>query len=57
MARGRIVAAYGPALTRLLNGVTAQLTTEDLIDFNRRANRGEQPRTVAADWLRRRGLT
>ncbi len=53
--RDRIIAAYGTRLTRLLNQVTAQLTTKDLIGLNRRAEQGEQPHAVAADWLRRHG--
>jgi osmoprotectant transport system substrate-binding protein len=56
VVRDRIISAYGAALTRLLNQVTAQLTTRDLIGLNRQVEQGEQPHAVAADWLRRHGL-
>jgi osmoprotectant transport system substrate-binding protein len=56
VVRDRIVAAYGANLTRVLNQVTAQLTTKDLIGLNRQAEQGEQPDAVAADWLRHHGL-
>jgi osmoprotectant transport system substrate-binding protein len=57
VVRDRIVAAYGAAMTRLLNEVTAQLTTKDLIELNRHAEQGEQPEAVAAGWLRRHDHT
>ena len=41
-----------------VNGVSAQLTTDDLIAMNAR-NQGSQkasPRDIAADWLREKGL-
>jgi osmoprotectant transport system substrate-binding protein len=51
--RKAIIAAYGPELVRLVNAVTGQLTTGDLIDMNRRVETdGAEPATVAADWLR-----
>ncbi len=52
MVRDEIVNAYGPALVRLLNTVTAQLTTRDLIGMNQRVQlEGAEPAAVAADWL------
>jgi osmoprotectant transport system substrate-binding protein len=55
--RERIVAAYGTSLTRLLDAVTAQLTTRDLIGLNQQAEQGGSPQALAADWLRRHGFT
>jgi osmoprotectant transport system substrate-binding protein len=52
MVRSEIVNAYGPALVRLLDAVTAQLTTQDLIRMNQRVQlEGAEPAEVAADWL------
>jgi osmoprotectant transport system substrate-binding protein len=54
MAREEILAAYGPALVRLINAVTAQLTTRELVAMNRRVElEGAEPAAVAADWLLR----
>jgi osmoprotectant transport system substrate-binding protein len=50
--RYKIVAAYGPALERLLNAASAQLTTADLAELNRVVAEGQQPAAVAASWLR-----
>jgi osmoprotectant transport system substrate-binding protein len=53
MLRTQLIAAYGPPLVRLIDAVTAQLTTEDLIDMNQRVERdGAKSAGVAADWLR-----
>lgn len=53
------ITATGPGagLTRLLNQLTAQLTTKDLIELNRGVEQGGQPQTVAADWLRTHDFT
>jgi osmoprotectant transport system substrate-binding protein len=56
VARDRILTVYGPGLAHVLDQVTAQLTTRDLIELNRQAEQGGQPQAVAADWLRRHGL-
>jgi len=56
VTRDQIMAAYGTSLTRLLNAVTAQLTTSDLIGLNQQAEQGGSPQVLAADWLRRHGL-
>jgi osmoprotectant transport system substrate-binding protein len=52
MVRNETVAAYGPALVRLINAVTAQLSTRDLIRMNQQVQlEGAKPAAVAADWL------
>jgi osmoprotectant transport system substrate-binding protein len=52
MMRTETVAAYGPTLVRLLNTVTAHLSTQDLIRMNQRVEQeGAKPAAVAADWL------
>jgi osmoprotectant transport system substrate-binding protein len=57
VVRDRILAAYGAGLTRLLNQVTAQLTTKDLIELNRSVEQGGLPQAVAAGWLRTHDFT
>ena len=53
IVRKAIIAAYGPALVRLVDAVTSQLTTKDLIEMNQRVEAHEaDPAAVAADWLR-----
>jgi len=53
MMRTEIVAAYGPTLVRVINNLTAQLHTRDLIQMNQRVElEGAKPAAVAADWLR-----
>jgi osmoprotectant transport system substrate-binding protein len=53
MVRSETIAIYGPALVRLLNTITAQLDTRDLIELNHRVElEGAEPAAVAADWLR-----
>jgi osmoprotectant transport system substrate-binding protein len=52
MMRTEIVAAYGPRLVRVLNNLTAQLNTRDVIQMNQRVElEGAKPALVAADWL------
>jgi osmoprotectant transport system substrate-binding protein len=52
MMRTEIAAAYGPRLVRMLNNLTAQLSTRDLIQMNQRVElEGAKPAVVAADWL------
>ena len=51
--RSAMVKAYGPALVRLVNAVTARLTTDDLIVLNGQVDRNEaSPQAAAAAWLR-----
>jgi osmoprotectant transport system substrate-binding protein len=48
----KTVTAYGPTLVRLINAITAQLNTQDLIQMNQRVElEGAKPAAVAADWL------
>jgi osmoprotectant transport system substrate-binding protein len=52
MMRTEIAAAYGPRLVRVLNNLTDQLNTRDLIQMNQRVElEGAKPAAVAADWL------
>jgi osmoprotectant transport system substrate-binding protein len=52
MMRTEIVGAYGPKLVRVLNNLTAQLNTRDVIQMNQRVElEGAKPALVAADWL------
>jgi len=52
IVRKAIIATYGSALSRLLNTVTEQLTTKDVVRMNRRVQiEGTDPAVVAADWL------
>ena len=52
MVRNEIINAYGPALVRLLDAVTDQLTTRDLIGMNQRVQlERAEPAAVATDWL------
>ena len=50
--RREILDAYGPSLVRLLNAVSAQLTTLELTRLNRQVADGEPPADAAARWLR-----
>ncbi|MGI9623969.1 MAG: glycine betaine ABC transporter substrate-binding protein, partial [Acidimicrobiales bacterium] len=45
-----------PQVAPTLNEVSAQLTTEDLRELNRRVAEGESTSEVASDWLAERGL-
>jgi osmoprotectant transport system substrate-binding protein len=52
MMRTEIAAAYGPRLVRVLNNLTAQLNTRDLIQMNQQVElEGAKPAAAAADWL------
>jgi osmoprotectant transport system substrate-binding protein len=52
MMRTETIAAYGPTLVRLINNLTAQLNTQDLIQMNQRVElEGAKPTAAAADWL------
>jgi osmoprotectant transport system substrate-binding protein len=52
VVRREIVDAYGPPLVRLLNAVSAQLTTIELTRLNLRVADGEPAADAAAGWLR-----
>jgi osmoprotectant transport system substrate-binding protein len=52
MMRTETVTAYGPSLIRVINNLTDQLKTQDLIQMNQRVElEGTKPAAVAADWL------
>ncbi len=51
--RRTLIDAYGPAFTRILDSVSAQLTTISLAELNRRAVIDGVPvARVAEDWLK-----
>jgi osmoprotectant transport system substrate-binding protein len=50
--RREILDAYGPPLVRLLNMVSAQLTTAELTKLNLQVADGRPPADAAAGWLR-----
>jgi osmoprotectant transport system substrate-binding protein len=55
--RNDIVAAYGKAMTDLVNGVSAKLTTEILTDLNKQTDIDQKdPEAVAKSWLESNNL-
>jgi osmoprotectant transport system substrate-binding protein len=53
VVRRQVLDHYGPALMRVLDAVSAQLTTPGLSGLNRQVEVGDQPASaVAAGWLR-----
>jgi len=50
--RREILDAYGPSLVRLLNAVSAQLTTAELTKLNLQVAEGQPAAEAAAAWLR-----
>ena len=52
VVRREILDAYGPALVRLLNAVSAQLTTKELTGLNLQVDAGRPAADAAARWLR-----
>jgi osmoprotectant transport system substrate-binding protein len=52
VVRREIVDAYGPPLVRLLNAVSAQLTTPELAKLNLQVTDGQPAADAAAGWLR-----
>jgi osmoprotectant transport system substrate-binding protein len=52
VVRREILDAYGPALVRLLNLVSAQLTTAELTKLNLQVADGQPAADAAAGWLR-----
>ena len=52
MLRREILDAYGPPLVRLLNMVSAQLTTAELTKLNLQVADGRPAADAAAAWLR-----
>jgi osmoprotectant transport system substrate-binding protein len=58
VVRRQVVDAYGPALVRVLDAVSAQLTTVELSGLNRQVVVDDQPPSaVAAGWLRAHPVT
>jgi osmoprotectant transport system substrate-binding protein len=52
-----LVDAYGDDLTGLLDDISAELTTEDLIELNRRFDVDrEDAEDIAEDWLSEHGF-
>ena len=50
--RDEIIDAYGDGFRTVLNAVSAALTTEQLIELNKRVEiDGEDPDKIAASWL------
>jgi osmoprotectant transport system substrate-binding protein len=52
VVRREVLDAYGPPLVRLLNAVSAQLTTIELTRLNLQVADGRPPADAAAGWLR-----
>ena len=52
VVRREVVDAYGPPLVRLLNAVSAQLTTRELTRLNLQVANGQPPAAAAEGWLR-----
>jgi osmoprotectant transport system substrate-binding protein len=57
VVRDEVVDAHGEAFVRLVDSVSALLTTGDLRDLNTRVALGETPKDVAAAWLAERGFS
>lgn len=57
VVRQEIVDTYGDGFVNTLNAVSAKLTTADLSEMNKQIGiDGEDPETVAADWLAANGF-
>jgi osmoprotectant transport system substrate-binding protein len=56
VVRREVVDAYGPALVRLVNAVSAPLTTPELTRLNLRVADGQPTAGTAASWLRAHGI-
>jgi osmoprotectant transport system substrate-binding protein len=52
VVRREVVDAYGPSMVRLLNAVSAQLTTRELTRLNFEVADGRSPADAASGWLR-----
>jgi osmoprotectant transport system substrate-binding protein len=57
VVRREIVDAYGPPLVRLVNAVSAKLSTADLTSLNRQVADGQPAAQVATAWLRAHTIT
>jgi len=57
VVRTDLLARAPAGFTPLLNGVTAQITTEEITGLNRRVGLDKQdPKAVAGAWLKQKGL-
>ena len=56
VVRREVVDAYGPALVRLVNAVSAPLTTPELTRLNLEVADGQPAADAAAGWLRSHGI-
>jgi len=53
----KVLTAYGPQLTTDINALSAQITTQDLIDWNTSTDiNKDEPTAVASAWLKAKGL-
>jgi len=52
VVRREVLDAYGPPLVRLLNAISAQLTTPELIKLNLQVYQGRPAADAASGWLR-----
>ena len=57
VVRDEVVQAHGEAFVRLVDSVSALITTGDLRDLNVRVAEGETAKDVAAAWLAEHGLS
>jgi osmoprotectant transport system substrate-binding protein len=57
MVRQEVLDRWGEPFAAVVDGVSARLTTANLLDLNRRVADGESTRAVAADWLAAEGVT
>ena len=57
VVRREVVDAYGPSMVRLLNAVSAQLTTAELTRLNLQVADGRTPADAASSWLRAHTIT
>jgi osmoprotectant transport system substrate-binding protein len=57
VVREEVVQEHGDAFVRLVDSVSAFLTTGDLRELNAHVTEGETPREVAAAWLAEHGLS
>lgn len=57
VVREEVVQEHGDAFVRLVDSVSAFLTTGDLRGLNARVTEGDTPREVAAAWLAEHGLS
>jgi osmoprotectant transport system substrate-binding protein len=57
LVRAEVVERWGDDLVRLVDGVSARLTTDDLRALNAHVAAGDSPAAVAERWLERKDLT